>query len=86
MYLAECDHKLKTTQQSCARGKQGLRIVPLMIHFNSLSATGKAEISGSVPDQRLKVDTGFDLTRVLVSTVLTEALPIWTLRDLLSLP
>lgn len=33
-----------------------------MIHFNSLRAAGEAEISGSVPDQRLKVDTGFDLT------------------------
>lgn len=29
-----------------------------MIHFNPLSTNGKAEISGSVPDQRLKVDTG----------------------------
>lgn len=69
-------HKLKTTQQSRTRGKQGLRIVWQMIHFNSLRTIGKPEISGSVPDQRLKVDTKFDLTRVLVSTVLTEALPI----------
>lgn len=57
-----------------------------MIHFNSLSAAGKAEISRTVLDQRLKVDTGFDLTGVLMSAVLTEALPIWTMRDLLSLP
>ena len=57
-----------------------------MIHFNSLSAVRKAEISGSVRDQGLKVDTGFDLTGVLVSAVLTEALPIWSLMDLLSLP
>lgn len=56
-----------------------------MIHFNCLTAAGKAEISGSVPDQKLKVDTEFDLTRVLVSSVVTEALPIWTLRALLSL-
>lgn len=34
-----------------------------MIHFNSLSTAGKPEISGNVPDQRLKVDTEFDLTR-----------------------
>lgn len=47
-----------------------------MIHFNSLSAAGKAEISRSVLDQRLKVDKGFDLTGVLMSAVLTEALPI----------
>lgn len=57
-----------------------------MIHFNSLSVVGKAQIRGSVPDQRLKIDTGFNLARVLVSAVLTEALPIWTFRDLLSLP
>lgn len=43
---------------------------------NPVSATGKAEISGGVPDQRLTVDTGFNLTGVLVSAVLTEALPI----------
>lgn len=64
-----CDHKLKTTQQRRTRGKQGLRIVWLMIHFNSLRTTMKPKISGSVPDQRLKVDTKFDLTRVLVSMV-----------------
>lgn len=61
-------------------------MLSLMIRFNSLSAAGKAEISGSVSDQRLKVDMGFDLTGVLVSVVLTEALPIWTLRDPLSRP
>lgn len=36
-------------------------------HFNSLSTAGKAEISGNVPDQRLKVDTEFDLATVLES-------------------
>ena len=35
---------------------------------------------------QIKVDTEFELTRVLVSMVLAEALPIWTRRDLLSLP
>lgn len=64
------DHEFKATQQSCTRGKQGLRIISL-IHFNSSGTAGKAEISGSVPDQRLKVDTEFNLTRILVSTVLT---------------
>lgn len=80
-----CDHKLKTPQQSCKRGKLGPRLVSLMIYFNSLGAAGKVEISRSVPDQRQKVDTEFNLTRVLMSVALTEALPIWTFRDLLSL-
>lgn len=73
-----CGHKLKPPQQSCARGKLGSRIVSLMIYFNSLSTVGK--ISKSVLDQRHKVDTEFNLSRVLMSVVVTQALPIW-IRD-----
>lgn len=73
-----CGHKLKTPQQSRTRGKLGLRIVSLMIYFNSLSTAGK--ISKSVLDQRHKVDTEFNLSRVLMSVVVTQALPIW-IRD-----
>lgn len=73
-----CGHKLKPPQQSCTRGKLGSRIVSLMIYFNSLSTVGK--ISKSVLDQRHKVDTEFNLSRVLTSVVVTQALPIW-IRD-----
>lgn len=40
-----CENKLKTTQQSCTRGKLGLRIVSLMIHVNCLGAAALVEIS-----------------------------------------
>lgn len=41
-----CDHKLKTTQQSCTRGKQGLRIVWLMIQLTLSVLLGRQRLVG----------------------------------------
>lgn len=78
-------HKLKTSQLSSARGEQVLRIAVLMSRFHSLGTAGKAKISTGVRDQRLNVDTGFNLTQVLMSMVVTEELPVCTQSAHLSL-